>query len=93
MPLSRRKPSCSTGTGTGGSSTRILQWQGGNVTEINTGIAHSSQPTPSRDGRFITFSGVDPQRPNQASTDLFLFDRATGPSRMERILAAEGAPT
>ena len=63
-----------------GSVSRLLQFQNGVVTEMSTGVAHSFLPSISRDGRFVTFSGVDPLRPNQASSDLFLFDRATGRS-------------
>lgn len=62
----------------GGLASRIFQFQNGSATPLNVGVSAALFPTPSRDGRFITFSGVDPLRPNQASSDLFLFDRGTG---------------
>src|SRR5690606_9069031 len=35
----------------------------------------------SPDGRLITISSADPAQPNEASTDLFAFDRVTGQTR------------
>lgn len=57
------------------------QQQNGTVTQINTGLATNDFPSLSRDGRFIVISAPDPARPNQTSTDLFLFDRANGSIR------------
>ncbi len=64
-----------------GQTSGLFQLHNGTVTAINTGLATNDFPSLSRDGRFIVISAPDPARPNQTSTDLFLYDRANGTRR------------
>jgi hypothetical protein len=65
---------------------RILQQPtaGGQVSQINVGLAEANYASLSRNGRFITFSSPDPTEPVSQilpSSDIYQFDRVTGQTR------------
>src|SRR5690606_26586226 len=68
-------------SGPNGQVTGLFQASNGAVTQIQTGLPTNELAAVSPDGRLITISSADPAQPNEASTDLFAFDRVTGQTR------------
>ena len=67
--------------GGNGPVTGLFQASGGTVTPINTGLPSNDFASLSPDGTMITISSADPAQPNEASTDLFAYNRVTGQTR------------
>lgn len=59
----------------------VFQVNDGTVTQVKTGLPNNQYPSISRDGGQLVISSPDPQRPFEASWDLFAFDRNTGQTR------------
>ncbi len=65
----------------GGASIGLFEVAGGVATPIATGLPTNNFASLSPDGRFVTISSGDPAFPNEASDDLWEYDRATGLTR------------
>lgn len=59
----------------------LFEVTGGVVTPVPTGLVTNNFPSLSSDGRFISISAPDPQFPDEASDDLWEFDRFTQQTR------------
>src|SRR5690606_15248639 len=66
------------GGGGGAPVTGLFEARSGAVTAIATGLPTNEFVSLSPDGRLIVASSPDPQQPQEASWDLFAFDRVTG---------------
>src|SRR5690554_3744187 len=60
---------------------QVFQVNNGAVSQVVTGLQDNQFPSISRDGGQLVFSSPDPQRPFEASLDLFAFDRNTRQTR------------
>ncbi len=67
--------------GGSGPVTGLFQVSNGTVTGINTGLISNDFASLSPNGTMITISSADPAQPNEASTDLFAYNRVTGQTR------------
>ncbi|MGB8635077.1 MAG: hypothetical protein WCD66_05200 [Rhodanobacteraceae bacterium] len=67
--------------GSGGPVTGLFQVSNGTVTPINTGLISNDFASLSPNGAMLTISSADPAQPNEASTDLFAYNRTTGQTR------------
>ena len=56
---------------------------------IATGLPLPFDPAWSRDGRFLTLTSVNPQRPNKVSQDVFIFDLIASTSRLALLFEDE----
>jgi hypothetical protein len=59
----------------------LFEVEGGVASLVPTGLPSNNFPSLSPDGRFVTLSSPDPAFPNEASDDLWEYDRATGITR------------
>ncbi|MCA9189125.1 MAG: dockerin type I repeat-containing protein [Pirellulaceae bacterium] len=64
-----------------GNSLALFELVNGTPRQLNTGLDSNLFPSVSRDGRFVLISAADPMFPNEASGDLFEYDRVTGQTR------------
>lgn len=67
--------------GGNGLVTGLFQVSNGAVAAIPTGLPSNEFAALSPDGTMITISSADPAQPNEASTDLFAYNRITGQRR------------
>ncbi|MEN1728520.1 MAG: hypothetical protein AAGJ52_08765, partial [Pseudomonadota bacterium] len=59
----------------------IFRVNNGTVTSVPTGLPNPQFPSLSPQGNLLIISSPDPAQPNEASTDLFAHDLATGQTR------------
>ena len=70
----------------------LFEVTGGVAVPIPTQLTNNTYPSVSQDGRYILISAADPQFPNEASGDVFVFDRANGETRKVINHETETAP-
>jgi hypothetical protein len=73
--------SAQTGSSDFGAVISALRVSQGNVTVIDTGLPTHFFLNVSSNGQLLTFSSPDPQRPHEASWDLWAHDRQAGQTR------------